>query len=311
MNHLQNQRDELEALSEIYYNEIDGKYKHLMLSIKLSSIMSLTYYLACLVISDKTPISFSIVVKVQSTDQDYSYGATDDQSEGSDDEVSDDDDEEDEDFATQNSRSVNILFKLPTSYPDELPEVSILDSNNLDDDELEYILERLKQKARESLGTVMIFILVTDILEWLCNKSDDEAIELELEREKQRELDREECKRFDGTPVTEQNFLAWKAKFDAELLKAKISQQKLLAEQGSSNTNRLTGREMFESDKTLAESDLNFVEDLDQGQIEALMQNIDEFEIEEDVAFDVDKFGDVLDDEESEMSLTDEESDDK
>lgn len=129
----------------------------------------------------------------------------------------------------------------------------------------------------------MVFTLVSDVVEWLSNKSDDDAVEQEVEREKQRELQREECKRFDGSPVTEANFLAWKAKFDAEQLKIKITQQKMLADQGVVNSNRQTGREMFESDKTLAESDLNFVEDLDQGQIEALMQNLDEFELEDSV----------------------------
>lgn len=151
----------------------------------------------------------------------------------------------------------------------------VIETCNLDDDEVAYIRDKLRRKAKESLGSVMVFTLVTDVMEWLSTKSQDEAVELELEKERQRDLGREECKQFDGTPVTEQTFLAWKAKFDAELLKARIAQQKLFDEQGSLNTNRLTGREMFETDKTLAESDLNFVEDLDQGELEALMQNLD------------------------------------
>lgn len=152
----------------------------------------------------------------------------------------------------------------------------MLNSTNLNEDELIDLMDLLSQKSEESLGTVMVFSLVSDAVEWLISKTDEEAVEIEQERErKQQEVEAEEKKRFEGTPVTEATFLAWKAKFDAELLKAKLDKQKQ-SEQSDSNSKRLTGRAMFESDKTLAESDLDFVADLDQNQLEALLQNIDE-----------------------------------
>lgn len=129
----------------------------------------------------------------------------------------------------------------------------------------------------------MIFALVSDVVEWLSSKAEREANEIEEQKtRKLEELEAEEKKKCHGLPVTVESFLAWKAKFDAELLKAKLEQQKKLAEQNPTNQRRLTGREMFETDKALAESDLNFVDDLEQDQLEALMQNVDEMDLDDD-----------------------------
>lgn len=198
-----------------------------------------------------------------------------------------------------------MRFDLPAKYPDEKPAIQILDSNNLEEEELEELLNILSQKADESLGTVMIFMLVSDVVEWLITKTDKEADDFEQEKEKkQKEIEAEENKRFDGTPVTMQTFMAWKAKFEAEMLKAKLEQQKQQIDQAAPGSKGLTGREMFESDKTLAESDLNFVEDLDQNQIEALLQNIEEVDLDDD---DGEDFELELDDEDEEFDLEDEE----
>lgn len=262
MNHVEEQRNELEALSEIYYNEIK-------------------------IISDKPPISFSIRVRQQAANiEEYTIGNN---SEGEDDESEEDDDsDQDSDGdntgpSNQQGPSIELRFDLPPKYPEEKPSIQILDYKNLEEHEVSKLLDDLSQKAEESLGTVMIFTLVSDLVEWLTSISEKEAVELVQEKEKkQQEIEAEEQKRFDGTPVTVQSFLAWKAKFDAELLKAKLEEQKQQTESGSGTGRRLTGREMFETDKALAESDLNFVEDLDQNQIEALLHNFDEIEIQDD-----------------------------
>lgn len=62
-------------------------------------------------------------------------------------------------------------------------------------------------------------------------------------------------KRFEGTRVTVESFLAWKARFDAELGANKIQDRE------DKETRKLTGRELFLTDKTLNESDLKFLED--------------------------------------------------
>lgn len=203
----------------------------------------------------------------------------DDDDEDDEEEDGDDEDEQAAGSSSQLGQSVEILFTLPPNYPDEKPSIKILDSTNLEEYELSNLITILDEKCDESLGTVMVFSLVTDVIEWLSNKSDEEAHEVEQEKERrQRERESIEKKKIDGTLVTEQTFLAWKAKFDAEMIKLNIDQSKQQPEQ---NSKRLTGRVMFESDKTLAESDLDFVEDLDQNQIEALLHNIEEVDLDD------------------------------
>lgn len=245
------------------------------------------YQLVITVVSNKTPISFSINVRPQASN--YEEIVVDDDSDEDGDRDSDDADSDDgsgdeEYVAQQQQSSVELLFQLPSKYPEEKPSIEVIGSQNLEEDELAELLNILGQKAEESLGTVMVFMLVSDVIEWLITKSESDANEIEHEKElKQKEIEAEEKKRFEGTPVTEQTFLAWKAKFDAEMLKLALEQQKQQAEpSGAGVTRRLTGRAMFESDKTLAESDLNFVEDLDQNQLEALLHNIDEIDLEDD-----------------------------
>jgi len=135
----------------------------------------------------------------------------------------------------------------------------------------------------------MIFMLVSEIVVWLSTRAEKEADEHEREKGlRLHAIEAEERKKAEGTPVTVETFLAWKAKFDAEQLKIKLEEQKQQAEMNSGQR-RLTGREMFERDKALAESDLNFVDDLEQDQIEALLQDIDEVDLDRDYKTDTDE----------------------
>lgn len=286
-NYAEEQAFELDALKEIYYNELK-------------------------VISNKSPLLFSIKIRPQASvyveptrsgsdgeedDDDYAEETDDDQ---------DDDDQEvanDDKLSAQAGMYIELKFRLPERYPDDKPSVELIDSQNVDEYELERVMNLVNRRMNESLGTVMVFMIVCDVVEWLITKHDREANEIEIERErKQKELEAEATKKIIGTPVTEQTFLAWRAKFDAEMIKLKLEGQKQqLSDQGTSGSgNRLTGREMFESDKTLAESDLNFVEDLDQNQIEALLQDVDlqDEEFDEDILLEEDEDDDASEDSE-------------
>lgn len=62
-------------------------------------------------------------------------------------------------------------------------------------------------------------------------------------------------KRFEGTRVTVETFLKWKARFEEETGIAKKR------ESNDKEGKKLTGRELFIQDKSLNESDLKFLED--------------------------------------------------
>eukprot|EP00003_Mantamonas_plastica_P027756 TRINITY_DN6063_c0_g2_i4.p2 TRINITY_DN6063_c0_g2~~TRINITY_DN6063_c0_g2_i4.p2 ORF type:complete len:203 (+),score=104.00 TRINITY_DN6063_c0_g2_i4:493-1101(+) len=143
------------------------------------------------------------------------------------------------------------------------------------------------------------FTLISEMQEWLT----EEHLRVigEIEAEKQRALDEEEEKRKQkireenaerdrraGTPVTKENFMEWKQKFDAE--KAEMKRQKELEEskkgrKGNSSSSssssgdkkKLTGRQMFEQDDKLMEND-SMLDDVDLVIEYMIEQQIDENE---------------------------------
>lgn len=79
-------------------------------------------------------------------------------------------------------------------------------------------------------------------------------------------------KRFEGTRVTVESFLRWKENFDAEMGHKK--RQESVEHDGK----KLTGRELFMTDKTLNQSDLKFLDDGNSRQISlslTLATNVD------------------------------------
>lgn len=62
-------------------------------------------------------------------------------------------------------------------------------------------------------------------------------------------------KKFEGTRVTVETFLKWKAKFEEEM--GILKKREALEREGK----KLTGRELFLQDKTLNESDLKFLDE--------------------------------------------------
>ncbi|NXY90448.1 RWDD1 protein, partial [Alcedo cyanopectus] len=93
--------------------------------------------------------------------------------------------------------------------------------------------------AEENLGMVMIFTLVSAVQEKLNEIVDQIKTRREEEKkQKEREAEEEEKQRFHGTPVTIENFLSWKAKFDAELLEIK---RKKMKEEEQAGKNKLSG----------------------------------------------------------------------
>ncbi|MBZ3876119.1 RWD domain-containing protein 1 [Sciurus carolinensis] len=78
-----------------------------------------------------------------------------------------------------------------------------------------------------------------------------------------------------------ENFLSWKAKFDAEFLEIK---NKWMKEEEQAGKNKLSGKQLFEIDHNLDASDIQFLEDarnnVEVG--ESLSQEMDDLEVEDD-----------------------------
>jgi hypothetical protein len=128
----------------------------------------------------------------------------------------------------------------------------------------------------------VVFTLVSTANEWLNNEWDEELKSREEEAERKiLEAEEAEKRKFHGTPVTIENFLAWKESFDAEMAALRKPEKE-------EKEKKLTGRELFLTDKTLNESDLKFLEE--GGEVvkvdESLFQDLDDLDLEDDVASD-------------------------
>merc|ERR1719286_6888 len=133
-----------------------------------------------------------------------------------------------------------LKLSFPDTYPDVAPEIDIEDSDGIDDDILEEYKSSLLTVAEENLGMAMVFTIVSAGIEWLGEKNDQ--LKREAEEEKQRikeEEEEEERKKLEGTKVTIESFLAWKAEFDAEK-----DVERKVKEAAKKDKNKKSGREL-------------------------------------------------------------------
>lgn len=186
---------------------------------------------------------------------------------------------------TENGLTCKLKFEYTSKYPEEVPEVEICDAENFEEEDETLLKEHIVQQAEDNIGTVMIFTLVSSAQEWLNTKWDEiRKTREEAAIKKEKEAEEAEMKRFEGTRVTVESFLAWKEKFDIEFGAKKIQ------EKDEKEGRKLTGRELFLTDKTLNESDLKFLEDGgDSVKVdESLFQDIEELDLDADEVIDDD-----------------------
>ncbi|ODN03770.1 RWD domain-containing protein 1 [Orchesella cincta] len=180
-----------------------------------------------------------------------------------------------------------LKFTFTPKYPEEIPEIEVVpseedDQTNLEPEECEDLVRVLAEQAEENTGMAMVFTLVSAALEWLNERWDASIQEKEAAEEKKRmQEEEEEHKRFEGTRVTIQTFIEWKTKFDAEM--AILRRKDFDIKEKETTNKKLTGRELFMCDKTLNDSDLTFDEGDDAVPIdESLFEDMEDLDIGED-----------------------------
>lgn len=155
--------------------------------------------------------------------------------------------------------SSELQFTYTPDYPDTAPLMEVSDYDNMDDMELTQLNDLMTATAEENLGMAMVFTIITAVQEHLTESMERGAREKEEREERKKQEDEErERKRFEGTRVTVETFLAWKLKFDAEMAEDRKMK-------GFNDTAKLkpSGRELFFADQTLNESDVKFLGDED------------------------------------------------
>jgi len=146
-----------------------------------------------------------------------------------------------------------LQVKFHGNYPEQSPEITIIDSANVDD--VSSFENEIHKICEENLGMPVIFTLASHLSEQLSIQSENRQIRHRenLER-KQREEEEVEQKRFEGTCVTVETFIKWKVKFDIE--QAELTKTVKLDE---TEAKKLTGRQLFEKDRSLYDSDIKFI----------------------------------------------------
>ncbi|XP_034949861.1 RWD domain-containing protein 1 [Chelonus insularis] len=179
---------------------------------------------------------------------------------------------------TNNGLACDLQFTYSPKYPEEPLDIQIENSENFEDGDEEKLHQYLMEQMSENLGMVMVFTLVSAAQEWLNVQWD--KIKFHREEAKAKKLIEEEeaeRRRFEGTRVTVETFMKWKEQFEDEMGYAK--RREMAALQGK----KLTGRELFMTDKTLNESDLKFLDDGETVRVdERLFQNMDDLDLDDD-----------------------------
>lgn len=149
-------------------------------------------------------------------------------------------------------------MKYPEEYPDVPPHLEIHAQHNAPDhpdfdisEDREQLLAGLDETIQESIGMAMVFSLYSalkEAAEQLIQDRKDAAAR--IIEEKAREIEREENKKFQGTPVNPETFLKWRADFMKEMEeKRAMEEEERLAELKKHKIKepvKLTGRQLWE-----------------------------------------------------------------
>ena len=67
----------------------------------------------------------------------------------------------------ENHVGIVLEAKLPAAYPNEVPELEVVVTKGLGDEQREALLALAKEKAEENLGMAMIYTIADELKEWL------------------------------------------------------------------------------------------------------------------------------------------------
>ncbi|CAJ0592422.1 unnamed protein product [Cylicocyclus nassatus] len=154
---------------------------------------------------------------------------------------------------------VALVVELPEDYPDAIPRIRLEGIDHLFTKErIQKAVQLLENEAGSNLGMVMVFTVVSALQDelgvLLAEKMKEAELKVEEEKQKEEAISR---KKFEGTPVTPETFLAWKEKFDKE---RKALMEKNQKDRETALAGKLTGKQLFLRDATLSLSDVALIE---------------------------------------------------
>ncbi|XP_028409742.1 RWD domain-containing protein 1-like [Dendronephthya gigantea] len=170
--------------------------------------------------------------------------------------------------------SVNVQFTYVENYPDEGPIIELNALEGLSDSNIDSLQEFLKEKVEENLGMVMVFTLISETQDYLNQAVEDEKKSREDEKQRKiKEAEKAELAKITGTPLTYENFMAWRLKFDEERTGLNLKTE---------TKSKLTGRKLFEQNTLMGTLDEAFMGD-DIQVDESLFQDLDDLDLDEEL----------------------------
>jgi hypothetical protein len=151
-----------------------------------------------------------------------------------------------------------LHVRYPEAYPDVAPILDVSAPPNAPQHPLfsvsadkEQLLKGLDDAIQENLGMAMVFTLVTTLTELAEQLMTERKEAVEREREEvMLAAEREENKKFHGTPVTPETFLKWRDEFMREMeeQRAKDEEERLaeLKRARIKEPPKLTGKQLWE-----------------------------------------------------------------
>lgn len=177
---------------------------------------------------------------------------------------------EDPDIELQDELLFSICIQFPFNYPQVIPEFTI-ESTYLEPEEIQACKDVVVEKLQESLGDAMVFTMVSYLKEEAENTIKERAKREEAERELEKlRIELEEQQKFEGLKVTPESFKEWKDAFLIESKAAKKNGTQTKAMEAClavevllnpPKTGKPTGRQLFEDDTTLLESDEKYMDE--------------------------------------------------
>jgi len=126
--------------------------------------------------------------------------------------------------------------KLPSDYPNVLPEIFLRPIKNVPGKVISSLEEKVREEAQSKLGNQMIFTLVSIVKEWLDEHNDDDEFAMPSDTKNGLPIYEELIVDKDGTPVTKETFTIWWEGYKAELAASKLAR---------SVEELVTGKEFF------------------------------------------------------------------
>jgi len=199
----------------------------------------------------------------------------------------------------QDNLTVQVDIQLTKAYPNEAPQIELNPKKTMmSKQNVSTMYKFIEEISNTYKGIPMIFEIIETLRFWIQtnlagpemrpkkmkrkNMNDELALDLGDEEEVVVNLTKKET----YTPCTKEAFLAWKKKFDAEMSEIKRLKNDVVLEDNT----KLSGRQMFEKNKTLAASDLAVKEEDDGEDIDYTVREETKEEGEKVFCYDKDLF---------------------